>query len=102
MLGANNLALEALTLFPVIERGHVAVTTAFARHAEVASAFIWPIWTAPVAVDVLRTLLSLELLRRTPAPRATLAAMGIAEVFRSARVQSSKYYGNLAPAHPCA
>lgn len=99
MLGANALALEAMVFFPVMPGRTSASTTGFYRPGK-QEYFIWPIWTHPVSLDVVRSLLSLRALRQYPPDRGALALRGIAEIYRSQRIASSKYYKNFTPAEP--
>lgn len=100
MWAANALAVEALRWFPTVLVGRQAQTTGFHRVDRRETYFVWPIWTPPIAVYTLRSLLALNDLYRTPLPRSSLAEMGIEEVYRSERIQQSQYYSNFAPARP--
>lgn len=97
--GLNRLALEALPLFPTVPENTEAATIGFAQNSDSrGETFTWPIWIGPLSLSVVRSLLSLAVLR-DPIPDAQLlAARGISAVFRSVRFASSKYYSNLAPA----
>lgn len=98
--GANALAVEGLALLPVQPNLRGVDTTGFARLESGRDFFTWPIWDAPVRLDVIRSLLVLpELVNKTP-DRETLRARGIAEVYRCERIASNKYYKNFAPAQP--
>ncbi len=100
MLAANSLAVEALQWFPTLLVGTQAQTTGFYRIDRRKTYFVWPIWTPPVTVYTLRSLLALSELHKTPLPRSFLAEMGIEEVYRSERIQQNQYYSNFAPAQP--
>lgn len=101
MFVANSLAIEALRWFPtVLPNGRWAQTTGFHQVAQRENYFVWPIWTPPLRVEVLRSLLSLEDLGKEPPPRRLLAERGIEDVYRSQRIQQSQYYSNFAPARP--
>ncbi len=80
--GANRLAIEALPLFPVQPTASGLATTGFTKDD-----FTWPIWTDPVSCSTVRALLSLAEIQEPTPDRQLLAAMGIAEVFRSRRVR---------------
>jgi hypothetical protein len=99
--GLNRLALEALPLFPTVPVREQATTVGFGRVRGLqGEAFSWPIWTNPLPLSVVRSLLALAVLR-DPSPSAQLlTAQGIVVVFRSVRFASSKYYSNFAPAQP--
>jgi hypothetical protein len=97
MIGANSLALEALALFPVFACDGNALTTGLMRSRDRPFKFVWPIWSIPVGVDVVRSLVALPALRLDPVRRDRLTPMGIVDIFRSTRVQPSKYYSNFTP-----
>lgn len=101
MWAANSLAIEALRWFPtLLPFGNRAHTTGFQRVGPRAMYFVWPIWTPPVGVDVLRSLLALADLGKDPPPQSSLAKRGIEEIYRSERIRQSRYYSNFAPAQP--
>jgi CRISPR-associated endonuclease/helicase Cas3 len=89
-LGANRLAVEALPLFTVCGTGRRPQTVGFSSNG---NCFEWPIWTYPVGVDVVRSLLTLwkpgEGLRSDN--RVYLRQHGISAVFRSARFAVDKF-----------
>lgn len=99
MLGANSLALEALPLFPVVPEGSRVRTTGFSR-IEKQVFFTWPVWSFPLAVDVIRSLLALSQLSEKKPDRSALMEQGIFEVYRCRRFASSQYYSNFSPAEP--
>jgi hypothetical protein len=99
MVGANALALEALTLFPTAPRPGGLATTGFLQLGR-QEFFTWPIWKSPVSPEMIRSLLSLAELHEPIPPRRVLAARGIAEVYRCERVAPNKYYKNFSPAIP--
>ena len=101
MFAANALAVEALRCFPVfIPSGKQAQTTGFQRTEPREIAFVWPVWTPPVNMDTLRSLLALSDLGKEPLPRGDLAKIGIDEVYCSRRVAQNQYYSNFLPAQP--
>lgn len=100
MLGANSLALEALQAFPVIWTGREAETTGFHRNGRREVFFTWPIWSASIGMDTVRSLLTLPALADDEPPKEELAAMGIDEIFRCQRIQQNQYYSNFSPARP--
>lgn len=100
MLGANSLAIEALQAFPVIWTGSEAETTGFRRNGRREVFFTWPIWSASIGMDVVRSLLALPALTDDEPPREQLAARGIDEIFRCQRIQQNQYYSNFSPARP--
>jgi hypothetical protein len=102
MLGANALAVHALPLFPTAPIGSRLATTGFSRFAGQV-AWTWPIWEAPAALSVVRSLLSLLELQH-PSPlkdeaRASLLRRGISEVYRTRRITIGKFR-NFTPAEP--
>lgn len=97
MVGANSLALESLQLLPTIPNGSPITTTMFSTHRKTLF-FTWPIWSAPLSTDVIRSLLSLSELHVEHPNRDVLASRGIREAFRSRRYAPNQYYRNFAPA----
>ena len=95
MRGANRLAIEALPLFPVMPSNRRVSTTGFSR-LEDRVVVTWPIWSEPLRLDAIRTLLALgELQQQIPSPQH-LQARGIIQAFRSLRF--GKEYRNFSPA----
>ena len=84
--GANRLAFEALPLFPTVPTETGLRTTGFYTRGR-AHEFTWPVWTQPVTVDTVRSLLSLRELEQEIPNRAELHAMGVADIFRVQRVR---------------
>lgn len=102
MIGANDLAIEALQLYPTAPRNKDVVTTGFSRHARRQLFFSWPIWEVPVSIDTLRSLLALNELYCEHPPRDVLSRRGVVEVYRSQRIQQNQYYSNFTPGRPVA
>ena len=100
MLGADCLAVEALRWFPTMPVGRQAVTTGFRRVGRREFYFVWPIWTPALEPETVRALLALPALTREPIDHESLRMRGIAEVFRSQRIQQNQYYSNFLPAQP--
>jgi hypothetical protein len=90
MLGANRLAIEGLPLLPTIPVGRELRTTGFSARGRGATHWTWPIWSDPLPVDVVRSLLAHPGLHQD-ASSAMLRAMGIDEVFRSRRLTVDKF-----------
>ena len=90
MRGANRLAVEALPLLPTAPRNRQLDTTGFSRQDR-AVRLTWPIWKAPLGVDVVRSLLASSEIQRPAPNRLNLTAMGIVEVYRSQRITVGKY-----------
>lgn len=99
MIAANCLAVEALRCFPVMPEGARARTTGF-HNVQSRTTFVWPIWTVPLAVETVRSLLSLSDLEKTPLDRSALVARGVDEVYGVPLVRPNQYYSNFAPALP--
>ena len=99
MIAANCLAVEGLRCFPVMPTATRVRTTGF-REVQRRTAFAWPIWTAPLAVETARSLLSLPDLDKTPLDRAALVSRGVEEVYGVQLVRPNKYYSNFSPALP--
>ena len=101
MIGANSLAIEALQYFPTfIAKGNTASTTAFYRSKRREVFMTWPIWTVPLDIQCIKSLLSHPAIIDEEIKREELNAAGIAEVYRSQRIQQNQYYSNFAPAYP--
>lgn len=99
--GVNRLALEALPVFATAPVSGRVVTVGFARlPGEKGQAFTWPIWTVPIPLSVVRSLVTLDTLCAAIPNARALAARGVAVVFRCVRFASSKYYSNLTPSQP--
>lgn len=97
VVGANRLALEALVLFPVHPTSAGAATTAFAPASTRSGLeFCWPIWTVPLAVNVMGSLLATTILHKASA--AVRASMGVAAMFKSRQFKPNQYYRNFSPA----
>ncbi len=86
--GSNLLAIHALPLFPAQPTRTGLRTTAF-RERKPWPEFSWPIWTHPVGLDTVRSLLSLAELHSNESKlnRSALQAVGIEELYRSPRVR---------------
>ena len=90
MWGANRLAVEALPLFPTAPSGRRLATTGFSM-LDGRVLFSWPIWDAPLNLDVVRSLLALSAIQDPEPDRAVLHSMGVRDVYRSQRVTVGKY-----------
>jgi hypothetical protein len=98
MLGANRLAIEALPLLPTAPVGGVLRTTGFATRKGEGTHWTWPIWSGPLSVDVVRSVLALAALQSRPGDRS-VRAMGIVEVYRARRLTVGKFRA-FTPAEP--
>lgn len=97
--GANRLAIEALPLFPTAPIGNRLETTGFRQRRGEGTLWTWPIWTAALPLDPIRSMLALSELQASKPDRQKLTARGIAEIFRSQRMTIGKYR-NFTPAYP--
>ena len=91
MWGANRLGVEGLPLLPVMPGERQLETTGFRTGGSKGTFWTWPIWTAPIALDTLRSLLALQELQTQSMDRDSLAKRGIEEVFRSQRLTTGKF-----------
>lgn len=97
--GANRLAIEALPLFPTAPLGRRVETTGFNQRRRQGVFWTWPIWTTPLTLDVVSSLLALQELSKEVPDRRCLTPLGIAEIYRSQRITEGKYR-NFTPARP--
>jgi hypothetical protein len=98
--GANRLAFEALPVFPVVAAGNGPRTIGFQRRGR-SDEFTWPIWTPWAGLDVVRSLVCQRELQADKPDRASLSAIGVAEIFRAQRVrigQGANFKVNFRPA----
>ena len=100
MLGANCLAVEALRLFPAQPGARRAETVGFGRNAQRQVHFSWPLWEAPIQLDVCAALLAQADWHAERFDARRMQALGVGAVYRSRRIQQNQYYSNFAPAHP--
>lgn len=84
--GACRLAFEALPCFPTMPVDGDLKTTGF-RKGRGKDEFTWPIWTEPLNLDCVRSLLAWRRLQDEVPDRYRILAMGISQVFRSDRVR---------------
>jgi hypothetical protein len=92
VMAAVWLGFEALPLFPTASVANRLRTGGFDANNRYLS---WPIWEAPMTLDTLRSVLTLEALT-ADAPSATpLKARGMIQVYRSYRIQNKHGYGRL-------
>lgn len=91
--GAVWLAIEALPLFPTAAASGRLATTGFRGGKTMA--FVWPIWTAAISLDTLRTLLM------TSDDRKSLEMRGVVALYQSMRSESDHGSAILRPAVEC-
>ena len=92
--GADWLAFLGLSFFPAVARGTHTFTTGFEDRSK-EPWFCWPVWTAPLTRDVVRSLLALDLRDSTADERR---ARGVALLLRSRARRSDRGYGNFSAA----
>jgi len=93
--GANFLAVEALPLFPIVpNRG--AEQAGFERKGDGRS-WTWPIWTPPIGLDTVRSLLAVPFTDSTAWPSANRQQIGVSAVFESRIVMPSGRYRCFTP-----
>ena len=97
--GANRLALEALPLLPTMLIGRQLHTTGFRGTGAKSTYWTWPIWSRPVGIDIVRSLVALQELQMQDPDRPRLEALGISEIYRCQRLTIGKYR-NFAQAQP--
>jgi hypothetical protein len=84
--GASRLAFEGLPLFPTVASEQGARTVGFATRAR-NHELTWPIWSHPISVDTIRSLLNIRELTEAVPDRTALTQRGVLEVFRVQRVR---------------
>jgi hypothetical protein len=89
MLGANRLAIEAIPFFTTVPGERFLQTVGFIGHRSRDTFFSWPVWTTPIGINAIRSLLSLQEIQvRTEAE--SLISRGVPVVFRSQRITVGK------------
>jgi len=101
MRGANRLAIEAMPLLPTMPQATGLATTGFSIRSNRRIEWTWPIWDAPIPMDVCRSLLSLDELQASQPPVERLRPRGIAAAYRSRRITIGQYR-NFTPAEAVA
>ena len=97
----NLLAYRGLQLLPSVPLARGGATTGFLTRDN-GPEWTWPIWSVPIGIDPLRSLLALSELQREQPNRNLLAARQVAEVYRSARLQVGNpplHKLNFSPSH---
>jgi len=98
VIGANRLALEALALFTTCPTGKGLATVGF-HQFDSSTAMTWPLWTIPLTLPLIRSLMTLDCLGAERPPAEELKMRGITAVFRSQLFKPNQYYSNFRPAH---
>lgn len=99
VLGANCLAIEALSLFPTAIVAQRLETTGFARRYRQGTYWSWPIWTTPISLDVVRSLLQQTCLHAIAPNEQSQMNQSIAVIQRVQRIRNDKYF-NFSVAEP--
>ncbi len=90
-------AVESLPLFPTAIVHGKLVTTGFAKQdGEVR--FVWPIWTEPISLDSLKTLVATSELGGVQEAWRSLGRRGVTAVYGSVRSEFGQGYAILRPA----
>ena len=92
VLGANDLAINALALFPTAAVGFRLETTGFLYRRGRGTMFSWPIWTRPLSIDVIASLLTCSHLHAKHPEPGVLSAYGIDAVIRCERKRNDKFF----------
>ncbi|AHF92471.1 hypothetical protein OpiT1DRAFT_01055 [Opitutaceae bacterium TAV1] len=99
--GANSLAIEALPLFPTMPTSTQLATTGFVGKKSNDTFWTWPIWNAPIGIDVCQSLLASPELANPSLELATLSPTGVVAVLRSQRINPNDgKFRNFTPAIP--
>jgi hypothetical protein len=88
------LAVEAIPLFPCFPVAGRLQTRGF---IESGTKFRWPVWTAPLTLPEIRTLVGLPALFAPDPSPTTLRSYGVSAVFAAERVTIGKGYGQFRP-----
>lgn len=84
---ANLLAYRALALFPSVPARRGLATVGWAQGEEGEPYFTWPLWSAPLDPDSIRSLLLLPELYLQIPDRSALRGRGVEATFRSRRIK---------------
>lgn len=98
MHGANLLGFEALALFPACVGPRGVRTTGTVRR-DGAWVLAWPLWTAPLSREVIRSLLAHPAVHDAAQQWAQLDGMGVGAVYSSEHFSFNKS-SRLTPSHP--
>lgn len=90
MLGANRLAIEAFPLFPCVPASDGSTAIGFVCASKTYTWVSWPIWTAPLSLLGISSLLNLRLVHEQEPSLDALRKLGIAAVMRSRRLPIEK------------
>lgn len=90
MLGANRLAIEAFPFFQSIAAGAKLTTCGFSGLSKDETRWTWPLWSVPIGIDAVPSLLALSELQAESLDHRALSARGIHAVFRCRRILVGK------------
>ena len=90
MLGANRLAIEAFPLLTTAPGKKRLKTAGFTGYRSSDTYFHWPIWTDPLPISAVQSLLTLSNIIAPDFPNEALTARGISAVMRSQRITVGK------------
>jgi CRISPR-associated endonuclease/helicase Cas3 len=99
MIGANRLALEAWPLFQSLPASDKLATVGFQGLKANNTKLTWPIWTTPIPISVVATVLSLRSLQQPDIAHKDVNPVGITHVYRCSRILVGKT-PNLTSASP--
>jgi CRISPR-associated endonuclease/helicase Cas3 len=99
MLGANRLAIEALPLFTGLPSSNPArlLMTGWTGVRSDDATWTWPIWSQPIGLTIVPSVLAMAELQQVDLPAAELIARGIRAAYRTRRILVEKT-PNLTPA----
>ncbi|TWT68203.1 type I-G CRISPR-associated helicase/endonuclease Cas3g [Crateriforma conspicua] len=104
--GANALAFEGLVCFPTAVLRHELMTTGFHRIPRKGTYWYWPLWRHPITLDVVCSLLQIDLRRlsialnsdsQRNAAASFIDRCGIEAIYQTERKINDKFF-NFAPA----
>jgi CRISPR-associated endonuclease/helicase Cas3 len=95
-LGANFIAVEALPLFPLVPDRKGGQAGFRGKGSD--RYWSWPIWTCPISLDVVRSLLAVPMTASKGWPALNRREVGISTVFQSRIVMPSGRYRCFTPA----
>ena len=95
------LALESLPLFPCFCVDGKLHARGFLYQRRMVE-FSWPVWSHPISLPALKSLLALPAITEELVPVEELQPRGVVAVFRSRRAKPNKYITSFQPAVLCA
>ena len=92
VLGANDLAIESLPFFPTALVAGRLETTAFRRRRRLGTFFTWPIWTHPLSLNVIASLLTWSEIQSNTSDMTACRLLGVDNLRRVERVRNDKFF----------